>query len=134
MNDEDRGRVMEIVLQLCPQILVCGWWSLEEDVAWYAIWRDRHQDRLIDTYATEVARGGGAEFHVANGDAQSDARRPRPPRYLIKPLAEGELFALEAEQAVCRKLKAQITLRFDWYTVLRLTPCGSGINRLTRQH
>jgi hypothetical protein len=101
MDDEDRGRVMEIVLQLCPQILICGWWSLEEDVAWYAIWRDRHHDRLIDKYANEAVRGGGAQLYAAKDGAHDGRHRPRPPRYLVKPLAEGELFALEAEQAVC---------------------------------
>jgi len=105
MDDEDRGRIMEVVLQLCPQILVCGWWSLDEDVAWYAIWRDRHRDCLVDKYATEATKDGVQEQYVADRDVHSDSRRPRPPRYLVKPLAEGELFALEAEQAVRQKLK-----------------------------
>jgi hypothetical protein len=94
MSPDDRNRVMAIVIQLCPQILVCGWWSLEEDVVWYAIWRDRHRERIVDEY---INRATGS---TPDRPRPSDPDRPEPPRYLIKPLYEGELFALEAEQTV----------------------------------
>jgi hypothetical protein len=91
--------MIEIIIQLCPEIMVCGWWSKDEDVVWYAIWRDRHQERLIDAYLSRAVCSRADLIDPLatpdNGDQMA------MPRYLIKPLGEGELFALEAEQAVC---------------------------------
>lgn len=89
--------MIEIIIQLCPEIMVCGWWSKDEDVVWYAIWRDRHQERLIDAYLSRAvcSRADLVDPLATPDDGNQMAR------YLIKPLGEGELFALEAEQAVC---------------------------------
>lgn len=92
--------MIEIVIKLCPEIMVCGWWSKDEDVVWYAIWRDRHREKIIDTYLSEAAY---PEHGLVDSVQVQDLAKQLPmPRYLIKPLGEGELFALEAEQAVRR--------------------------------
>jgi hypothetical protein len=72
MNADDRNHVMQIVIQLCPKILVCGWWSLEEDVAWYAIWRDRHRNGIVDEYIVRATGLKPVETETANPE------RPKP--------------------------------------------------------
>lgn len=101
LTREEHNRLIEVIIQLCPEIMVCGWWSKDEDVVWYAIWRDRHQERLIDTYLSRAICSHARMDSSQVPAVEDSGKQLAMPRYLIKPLGEGELFALEAEQAVC---------------------------------
>jgi hypothetical protein len=127
--------MIEIIIQLCPEIMVCGWWSKDEDVVWYAIWRDRHQEKLIDTY---LNRAVCSRVDLVDPFAEKDlGKQLAMPRYLIKPLGEGELFALEAEQAVrppCTMDLLEHSVANGWTLVSRSHRRTSGMSPPMRWH
>ncbi|KAJ9123474.1 hypothetical protein QFC24_003688 [Naganishia onofrii] len=68
----------ELVVLLCPNILLCGWLGLEGETNWYGVWRDRKRKVHVQDY---WGRGEVERF-----------------AYHLKPLGDGDMFELEEEQ------------------------------------
>lgn len=91
---EEHMEMTQYVLRLCPRILVCGWWSLEERAVWYSVWRDRHTDGPVN----RRLRHSQCLSNQPRTSLENQGYHVK--RYLIKTLGCGELFHLEAEQSV----------------------------------
>lgn len=68
----------DLVVNLCPKILLCGWLGLEGETNWYGIWRDRTKKVQVEDYW-----GRGLVERYAYG---------------LKLMGDGDLFDLEEEQ------------------------------------
>lgn len=78
MSGHNQLIATELVVNLCPKILLCGWLGLEGETNWYGVWRDRRKKVHVEDYW-----GRGLVERYAYG---------------LKPMGDGDLFDLEEEQ------------------------------------
>lgn len=95
-----------MVAAQCDRLLVVGWLGLEGETNWYGIWRRKFRSK-----ARERQEVNGKQREVVHEDERDGwpwglgAEQKRDEvdgGFEVKPLADGDLFKLEAELEVSR--------------------------------